>query len=89
MVKCGYAQPLLTYINILCFTYKIDEKYVVKNYNLLFSCIIIFSPSVSGDINNVAGMYAIVKTCEVNVTTITSSLMIYTQINHQLMYLMM
>ena len=53
-----------------CLTYKIDEKYGEKNYNLLFSHMIKYSPSVSCDINNGT---AIVKTCSVKITAITNS----------------
>ena len=49
------------------------EKYGEKNYNLLFSRMIKYSPSVSCDINDVTGINAIVKTYSVKITTIANN----------------
>ena len=58
LVKCGNMHSLF----FKCFkrfrlTYKIDEKYVEKNDNLLFSGMIKYSPSVSCDIINVGSPF--------------------------------
>ena len=51
-------------------TYKIDENYGEKNRDLLFSRMIKYSPSVSCDMNNVAGINDIVNPLSVKITTI-------------------
>ena len=73
LVKRGYMHCILyKYFKRFCLTYKIEEQYGEKNYNLLFSRMIKCSPSVSCDINNVTGINAIVKTYSVKIMTITS-----------------
>ena len=54
---------------------KINEKYGVKNHDLLFMRLIKYSPPVFCDINDVTGINDIVKRCSVIITTITSSFM--------------
>ena len=64
LVKRGYIHnPLFKHLKKVCLTYKIEEKYCEKNYNLPLSRMIKYSPPASCDINNVTGMKAIVKTC--------------------------
>ena len=63
---------LFKYFKILCLAYKIEETYDEKNYNLLFSRFIKYSPSVSRDISDVTGINKIVKTCSLKITTIAS-----------------
>ena len=71
LVKCGYMHSLLfKYFRRFCLAYKIEEKYGEKNYNLLFSRMIKYNPSVSCDVNNVMGINTIVKTCSVKITAI-------------------
>ena len=74
LVKRGYVHSLLfKYLKRFCLIYKIEEKYGEKNYSLLFSRIIKYSPSVSCDISNVTGINDIVKTSSVKITTIASN----------------
>ena len=93
LVKRGYMHSLLfKYFKRFCLAYKIEEKYGEKNYHLLFSRMIKYSPSASCDVDNVTGINAIVKTCSVKITTIASNFIyIYIYIYHhcQLMYLKM
>ena len=71
-VKRGYIHSLLfKYFKRFCLAYKIEEKFGEKDYKLLFSRIIKYSPSVSCDINNITAINTIVKTCWVKLTTAT------------------
>ena len=50
---------------------KYEKNFGEKDYNLLFSRMIKYSPSVSCDINNITAINTIVKTCSVKLTTAT------------------
>ena len=54
-----------------CLACKIEEKFCEKYYNLLFSGMIEYSPSVFCDIINITAINTIVKTCSVKLTTAT------------------
>ena len=74
LLKRGYMHSLLfKYFKRFCLACEIDEKYDEKNYNLQFSRMIKYSPSVSWDMNKVMGINAIVKICSVKITTIASN----------------
>ena len=74
LIKRGYMHShFLKYFKRFCLTYKIDEKHIEKNYNLLFSRMIKYRVSVSCDINNVTEVNAIVKTRSMKITIITSN----------------
>ena len=66
------ATILFKYFKRFWLAYKIEEKCGERNYKLLFSHMIKYSPSVSCDINNVTGINKIVKTCSVKITTIAT-----------------
>ena len=72
LVKRGYIHSLLfKYFKRFCLAYKIEEKFGEKDYKLLCSRMIKYSPSVSCDINNITAINTIVKTCSVKITTAT------------------
>ena len=72
LVKRGYIHSLLyKYFKRFCLAHKIEEKFDEKDYKLLFSRMIKYSPSVSCDINNITGINTLVKTCSVKITTAT------------------
>ena len=72
LVKRGYIHSLLfDYFQRFCLAYKIEEKFGDKDFKLLFSRMIRYSPSVSCDINNITEINTIVKACSVKITTAT------------------
>ena len=72
--KRGYMHnPLFKCFKRFCLAYKIEKQYSEKNYNLLCSRLIKYSPSVSCDMNNVTRENAIAKTCSVKITTTASN----------------
>ena len=72
LVERGYIHSLFfKYFKRFCLAYKIEEKFGEKDYKLLFSRMIKYSPSVSCDINNTIAINTIVKTCSVKLTTAT------------------
>ena len=64
---------LFKYFKRFCFTYNIDGNMARKKYDLLFSRMIEYSPSVSCDINDVTGIIDNVQACSVKTTSITNS----------------
>ena len=72
LVKRGYIHSLLfKYFKRFCLAYKIEENFGEKDYKLLFSRMIKYSPSVSCDINSITAINTMVKTCSVKITTAT------------------
>ena len=63
---------LFKYFKRFCLTCNIDWKYGEKKYDLLFSRIIEYSPSVSGDVNDIIEMNNIANSCSVKITPMTS-----------------